>query len=99
MLINIVTPDREALRALYDQAVAELNPSRDNILTTEFYAKTGDAVFNAGYSALSDGVTNTRRMHTVSAPAGGGKTTFAYALIAAVTRHAEDRLDAPYGAV
>jgi len=99
MPTNIAMPEREALRALYDQAVAELNPSRDNILTTEFYAKTGDAVFNAGYSALSDGVTNTRRMHTVSAPAGGGKTTFAYALIAAVTRYAEERLDAPYGAV
>jgi hypothetical protein len=99
MPINIAMPEREALRVLYDQAVAELNPSRDNILTTEFYAKTGDAVFNAGCSALSDGVTDTRRMHTVSAPAGGGKTTFAYALIAAVTRYAEDRTDAPYGAV
>lgn len=92
-------PDRTVLRALYDAAVAELNPSRDNILTTEFYAKTGDAVFNAGYLALSDTVSGTRRMHTVSAPAGGGKTTFAYALIVAVTRYADNNPDAPYGAV
>jgi hypothetical protein len=100
-MLNLVatTPDRAALRALYDAAAAELNPSRNNILTTEFYAKTGDAVFNAGYIALSDAVSGTRRMHTVSAPAGGGKTTFAYALIAAVTRYADDRTDAPYGAV
>ena len=36
-------------------------------------------------------------MHTVSAPAGGGKTSFSYALIAAVTRYAEQNRDAPYG--
>jgi hypothetical protein len=92
-------PDRTALRALYDAAVAELNPTRNNILTTDFYAKTGDAVFNAGYMALSDAIDGTRRMHTVSASAGGGKTSFALALIAAVTRHADNRPEAPYGAV
>ena len=92
-------PDRAALRALYDAAVAELNPSRSDVLTTEFYAKTGDAVFNAGCSALSDAIDGPRRIHTVSAPAGGGKTTFAYAFIAAVTRYADNRPDAPYGAV
>ena len=42
-------PHRSALRTLYDQAVAEINTSRDGILTTNFYAKIGDAVFNAGY--------------------------------------------------
>jgi hypothetical protein len=91
--------DRSALRALYDQAVAELNPLRDNILTSDFYAKIGDAVFNAGCLALSDAITDTRRMHTVSAPAGGGKTSFAYALVAAVTRRADNTPDAPYGSV
>jgi hypothetical protein len=91
--------ERSAIRPLFDAAVAELNPSRSSILTTDFYAKTGDAVFEAGYSALSDAVSGTRRMHAVSAPAGAGKTTFAYALIAAVTRYAENRPDAPYGAV
>ncbi|HUI14060.1 MAG TPA: hypothetical protein VL048_11400 [Xanthobacteraceae bacterium] len=97
--LTATMPNRTALRALYDAAVAELDPSRNNILTTEFYAKTGDAVFNAGYSALSDAVDGTRRMHTVSAPAGGGKTTFAYALIAAITRNADSSPDVPYGAV
>jgi hypothetical protein len=92
-------PERAALRALYDVAVAELNHSRNHILTTDFYAKTGDAVFNAGCSALSDTITGARRMHTVSAPAGGGKTTFAFALIVAVTRYADNTPAAPYGAV
>jgi hypothetical protein len=92
-------PDREALRSLYDAAVGEINISRDNILITAFYAKTGDAVFNAGYLALSDAITDTRRMHTVSAPAGGGKTSFSYALVAAVTRCADERPDSPYGSV
>jgi hypothetical protein len=38
-------------------------------------------------------------MHTVSAPAGGGKTSFSYALIVAVTRYAESTPDAPHGCV
>jgi hypothetical protein len=92
-------PDRAALRALYDAAVQEINSKRDNRLTTEFYTKTGDAVFDAGYLALGDYLTDTRRMNTVSAPAGGGKTSFSYALIAAVTRYAESNADAPYGCV
>jgi hypothetical protein len=91
-------PDRDALRALYDAAVAEINMSRDGgLLTTEFYAKTGDAMFDIGCLALGDAISDTRRMHTVSAPAGGGKTSFAYALIAAVARHAENDPTAPYG--
>ena len=56
-------------------------------------------MFNAGYAALSDCHTDNRRMHTVSAPAGAGKTSFSYALIAAVTRYAESNPDAPYGCV
>lgn len=92
-------PDYPALRALYDEAVAELNSLRSNILTTDFYAKTGYAVFNAGCLALSDAVANNHIMRVVSAPAGGGKTTFSYALAAAVTRYAESNPDAPYGVV
>ncbi len=100
MPINVAAaPERAALRPLYDTAIAELNPSRNNILTTDFYAKTGDAVFDASCLALTDTVSGTRRMHTVSAPAGGGKTTFSYAMIAALVRYAETRPDAPYGAV
>jgi hypothetical protein len=92
--------DREELRALYDATVAEINTSRNtNDLTTRFYARTGNAVFDAGYLALSDAITNTRRMHTVSAPAGGGKTSFSYALVVAVTRNAENHPDGPYGCV
>jgi hypothetical protein len=90
-------PDREALRALYDKAVAGIQPNRACDLTAGFYAQTGDAVFNAGCLALSDAITDTHRMHTVSAPAGGGKTSFSYALVAAVTRYANERPDAPYG--
>ena len=98
--LTLAMPDRAALRALYDAAVAEINASRNNDqLTTLFYAKTGDAVFDTGYAVLSDAVTNTRRMHTISAPAGGGKTSFSYAMIAAVTRYAENHLSAPYGSV
>jgi hypothetical protein len=91
--------DRLALRALYDQAVEQINTDRNGILTTNFYAKTGDAVFNAGYLALCDALTGTRRMHTVSAPAGAGKTSFSYALITAVQQYAERSPDAPHGIV
>lgn len=96
----ITGPDRAALRVLYDAAIVEINTSRNtNLLTTDFYTKTGDAVFDAGCLALSDAATDTRRMHTVPAPAGGGKTSFAYALALAVTRYAENRPNAPCGVV
>src|SRR6516164_4805336 len=96
-------PNRELLRALYDEAVQQINPSRPKVdLTTGFYAKTGDAVFDAGYLALSDyckGSAGSRRLHVVSAPAGGGKTSYSYALMLALTRYSEQRPDAPYGSV
>ena len=38
-------PDRQALRALFDEAVTQINKSRPAInLSTGFYADTGDAV-------------------------------------------------------
>jgi hypothetical protein len=94
-----VVLDVAALRARYDEAIAEINATRDNRLTAAFYAKTGDAVFNAGLDALADWRTGNRRMLTVSAPAGGGKTSFSYALMMAVTRNAESNPEAPYGCV
>jgi hypothetical protein len=73
----MTAPDRAVLRALYDEAIVEINTSRNTgLLTTDFYTKTADAVFDTGYLALSDATTDTRRMHTVSAPAGGGKPLF-----------------------
>ena len=99
MSTNPIAFDRHALRVRYDAAVAEINPIRGGRLTTEFYAKTGDAVFNAGCAALEDHYTGTKRMHTLSAPAGAGKTSFSYALIAAVTQEAESNPEAPYGCV
>jgi hypothetical protein len=92
-------PDREALRALYDAAVAEINATRGNLLTTDFYRKIGDAVFAACYSALSDHSAGKRRMHTVAAPPGTGKTSFSLAFIIAMTRYAEQHPEAPYGCV
>ena len=90
-------PDRNELRALYDNAISEINPSRNNLLTTPFYDQTGNIIFDAGCRALADAVSNTRQMITVPAPVGAGKVSFAFALIAAVARHAEQHPDAPYG--
>jgi hypothetical protein len=99
----LTVPDREVLRALYDEVIGQINPSRPTIdLTTGFYAETGNAVFDAGYLALSDycgGSAGPRRLHVVSAPAGGGKTSYSYALMLALTRHADQQPDAPYGCV
>lgn len=93
-------PDRTELRTLYDAAIAEINAARNsNLLTTEFYNKTGDALFDVGCLALSDAITDTRWMHTVSSPPGGGKTSFSHAFVVAFTRYAENRPDAPYGTV
>ena len=95
-----VTPIRERLRALYDLAVQEISRLRPNTnLTAGFYAEMGNSVFEAGYTALSYYGAGTCRVPYVAAPAGGGKTSFSYALMLAVTRYAEGNPNAPYGCV
>jgi hypothetical protein len=90
-------PDREELRALYDEAVLEVDATRGS-LTNDFYAKTGDAVFDGGYLAITDACGGTNaRIHTIAAPVGAGKTSFSYALMVAFTRYAETHPDAPIG--
>jgi len=92
-------PDRSELHALFDEQVAKLNLKRDTIdLTKGFYAKTGNAVFEGGYLAISDACRGTNsRIHTVAAPVGAGKTTFSYALMTALTEYAEAHPESPYG--
>lgn len=95
-------PSRDVLRAEFDAAVLELDRSRPGSnLTTDFYSRIGDSVFEAGYSALADtcGAEGKpkARLHVVSAPVGSGKTSFSLALVAAVTRLAEHCADAPFG--
>jgi hypothetical protein len=93
-------PNRGALRALYDDTVRVIAASRPEInLTTGFYAQTGDSVFEAGYISVCDHVNDMRRLNVVSAPSGGGKTTFAFAFMAALTRYAENHADSLAGCV
>jgi hypothetical protein len=92
-------PDREALRALYERAVDETNATRTNPLTSTFYLKIKDAVFEACYAALCDQHSNAKRVHTVAAPPGAGKTTFSVAFIVALTRYTAEHPEASYGAV
>src|SRR5262249_32735454 len=90
-------PDREALRALYDEAVKQINPSRPTIdLTTGFYAETGNAVFEAGYLALSDyfnGPSGPHPLPTLSASAPGSNATYSYALMRALIHGAAEYVD------
>lgn len=92
-------PDCEALRALYDEAVNQINATRSSIdLTKGFYASTGNAVFEAGIRAIGDSCASApARVHTIAAPVGGGKTSCAYALILALTRYADEHTEGPYG--
>src|SRR5262245_19005515 len=97
-------PSRDALRAEFDAAIGELDQSRPGSkLTTEFYNRIGNSVFDAGYSALADfcGTEGTpqARLHVVSAPVGSGKTSFSTAFVAAVARLAERSANAPFGCV
>ena len=92
--------DRDEVRRLYDAAVNEIGRNRPDIdLTTGFYAETGNSVFEAGHIALTDYTNCARRLNVVSAPSGGGKTTFAFALMVAMTRYAERHPDSPAGCV
>jgi hypothetical protein len=92
-------PDRVALRALYDQAVDEIIATRTTLLTTAYYLKIKDAVFEACFAALGDHHSKIRQMRTVAAPPGAGKTTFSLAFIVALTRYAAQHPEAAYGAV
>src|ERR1039458_2920309 len=98
-------PSRDTFREAFDTAVLRINELRGSTidLTTAFYAQIGNSVFEAGYSALGDfcdaeaNTEATPRLHVVSAPVGGGKTSFSMALMVAVTKVAEASPDAPYG--
>jgi hypothetical protein len=92
-------PAREEFRADFDEAVREINAIRETQLNTTFHDKIGDAIFNVGLAALADCHSNTKRMHTISAPPGAGKTSFSFAFIVALTRYAEAHPDGPYGCV
>jgi hypothetical protein len=99
-------PAREPLRAAYDAVIEEIDSVRGSQqLTNAFYAKIGDAVFEAGYSALEHSqaaqeATNLPpRLNVVSAPMGTGKTSFTIAFIAALVRLTEADTQARYGCV
>ena len=83
-----VLPERQALRALYDEEADVI--SAKNNLNTPWHRKIKDAVFEACYAALCDHHSKYRRMLTVAAPPGAGKTTFSLAFIVALTRYAEE---------
>jgi hypothetical protein len=103
-------PTREALRSEFDAAVQQIDQARSGSnLTSDFYARIGDSVFDAGFSALADTCDHgghprspakakePHRLHVVSAPVGSGKTSFAMALIASVVRLQQRCEDAPFG--
>jgi hypothetical protein len=102
-------PTREQLRTEFDAAVQEIDQVREGSkLTSDFYARIGDSVFEAGHSALGDScgqlgepeptkAPRRPRLHVVSAPVGGGKTSYAVALIAAVVRLQEHSEGLPFG--
>src|SRR5262245_1004123 len=98
-------PTKAALRSAFDAAVRQVDGGRERpMLTNEYYADIGASVFEAGYQALQDFVAaqeseirSQPRLHVVSAPAGGGKTSFSLALIAALVRLTEKREQGPMG--
>jgi hypothetical protein len=95
-------PSREALRREFDAAILEIDRSRKKQkLTTDFYSRIGDSVFEAGCIALMDTCDPqvVPRLHVVSAPVGSGKTSFSEAFIAAVVRLGEKDDTAPFGCV
>jgi hypothetical protein len=98
---NPTLPPRSEFRRYADAAIATVNATiRCGLkMTTGFYAKTGDAVFEASYRTLEDRCEgrDNAPLHVINAPAGAGKTSFAYAVMLAVTNYAEDHKDAPYG--
>jgi hypothetical protein len=110
-----VLPDRAVLRAEFDAAIQNLIDKglTTPLLTSHWYARIGNSVFDACYRALEDaceakgseGFSGTpygpskSRLHVISSPVGGGKASFSVAFIAASVRLAERDNDAPYGCI
>lgn len=98
---NPILPDRSEFLVYYNTAVVHVNATirRELKMATGFYAKTGSSVFEASYRALEDRCAEKTDapLHVINAPAGSGKTSFAYAMALAVTNYADDHKDAPYG--
>ena len=99
-------PAREVLRATYHAVIEEIDSARGSQqLTNTFYSKVGDAVFEAGYSALEHSQVARQslqlppRLSVVSAPMGTGKTSFTVAFIAALVRLTEAGPQAAHGCV
>jgi hypothetical protein len=90
-------PPKAELRAEYDAAVLKLDQGREKaMLTSGYYAENGDIVFDAGWCALQSAIAAEQsdvpskpRLQVVSIPAGGGKTSFAIAMLAALVRATE----------
>jgi hypothetical protein len=91
-------PSKATLRAAFDEAVREIDRGREGpMLTNGFYSEIGTSVFEASYQALQDFSASQEadavpapRLHVVSAPAGGGKTSFSIAMLTALVRATSD---------
>jgi hypothetical protein len=88
-------PPKAELRAEYDAAIRQIACERP-MLINDYYAQTGDIVFDASWQALQGviaaeqaDVPSSPRLQVISAPAGGGKTSFSIAMLAAVVRSTE----------
>jgi len=94
---TLIVPGQEVFRSLYDQTIPKLQ-NYDSI-NTKWHAQVGDAVFESVCLALADTISGERRMHTVSAAIGAGKTSFAIASLVAQAQWSELDRKAPHGAV
>ena len=99
-------PARETLRAAYDAVIEQIDRSRaSQQLTSAFYSKVGDAIFDTCYRAVEHseaakaGVKIPKALKVVSAPMGAGKTTFTLAFITALVQLGEHDPEAPRGCV
>jgi hypothetical protein len=64
-------PAREALRATFDAVVDEIDNARGSQqLTNAFYAKIGNAIFDACYGALEHSEASGGTLQALSAPPG-----------------------------
>jgi hypothetical protein len=99
-------PPRNVLRQGYDAAINEIDSARQpQRLTNAYYSQIGNAIFEAGWSALEHseaarrGLRVSTRLQVVSAPMGTGKTSFTVAFITALVRLADSNPDMPKGCV
>src|SRR6516225_2748292 len=91
--------DADELRALYSEKLLQIRNDRGQGIPSAFAIDISNTMFGGLCYALGDHVKGRAQLNIIAADVGSGKTTCAFAFIAALTEYAETHQDWPAGVI